>query len=340
MDFEYIGGIDIGGTKMAATIASREGLLARVTQATVKEGSPRAPAEQGIALLRAACEQAEISLEQVGAVGVSSCGPFEQVDGLLGVATPNLCGGRSSSTDLPNDWQVIPLEAVLREQFAIVEIENDCVAALVAERNFGAVQNEANCAYVTWSTGIGFGLCVDGQVLHGKNGNAGHAGHMLMSDTATAVCGCGNQGDLEALTSGRNLARQLAKDPAELFAAARSCDQDALACDLDARAQVEAAARWFGRGLYNVTAVLDMRVFVIGGSVWHHHGKWLAPLVQQELDSRFPALTGGVDIRPAALGSLVADVGALCLVMPVPWAPDWRARRPWEVLEQAVSAAD
>ncbi len=340
MELQYIGAIDIGGTKMAATVASREGLLARVTQATVKEGSPRAPAEQGIALLRAACGQASITLEELGAVGVSSCGPFEQVDGMLEVATPNICGGRSASNDLPNDWQAIPLEAVLREQFTVVEIENDCVAALVAERNFGAVQNEANCAYVTWSTGIGFGLCVDGQVLHGKNGNAGHAGHMLMSDTSTAICGCGNQGDLEALTSGRNLAKQLAKDPAELFAAAQSCDQNEIACDLEAREQVEKAAHWFGRGLYNVTTILDMRIFVIGGSVWNHHGKWLMPLVQQEIDSRFPALTGGVEIRHAALGSLVADIGALCLVMPVAWAPDWRARRPWEALERLSNAAD
>ncbi|WP_375183350.1 hypothetical protein [Marinobacter sp.] len=53
----------------------------------------------------------------------------------------------------------IPLEKVLCERFASVVIENDCVAALAGERMFGAVQDEPNCAYVTWSTGVGFGLC-------------------------------------------------------------------------------------------------------------------------------------------------------------------------------------
>jgi glucokinase len=71
--------------------------------------------------------------------------------------------------------------------------ENDAVAALEAERRWGALQGLDHCAYVTWSTGIGVGLCVDGRVLRGKNGNAGHAGHMFVSDDdSAALCGCGN----------------------------------------------------------------------------------------------------------------------------------------------------
>jgi glucokinase len=332
MESRFIAALDIGGTKMAALIADNEKPLARVTQPTAKSGaSSRAPAEQGVALIEAACRQAGISPDQVNMVGVASCGPFVREAGLLALAAPNICGGLAGSDELPNDWKTIPLEQVLRERFSTVVIENDCVAALVAERTFGAVRNEPNCAYVTWSTGIGFGLCVDGHILHGKHGNAGHAGHMLMKDHSDALCGCGNYGDLEALISGSNLENQFDKSAADIFGAARNGDAAA-------QAIAKEAAMWFGRGLYNVTATLDMRAFVVGGSVWNHHGEWLLPYVAKEIESHLPSLTKGVVIVPAALGTLVADVGALCLVMPQAWIDAWHRTRPWEAVDSLSTA--
>jgi len=320
----FIGALDIGGTKIAACVADASGPLARVTQPTVKSGSERAVAEQAVALLRAACRQAHVAPERVRDLGVSSCGPFVRNDGMLALVTPNLCGG-SGAPGLPNDWQSIPLEQVLREHYPNVAIDNDCVAALIGERTFGALQDEPDCAYVTWSTGIGFGLCVDGHVLRGKHGNAGHAGHMLMSERSDALCGCGNRGDLEALVSGRNLEQRFGKPAAELFAAAA-------AGQVAERAILAQAAHWFGRALYNLVATLDLRRIVIGGGVWSHHADWLAPLVQAEIDQHFPTLTRGVTIGPARLGPLVADVGAFCLALPPAWLADWRARQPWQRL--------
>lgn len=322
MNQSLLGALDIGGTKIAASVANMNGPLARVTAPTPKSGAPDTVARQCIAMLHQACDEAGVPRESLQAVGVSSAGPFAQVDGMLGLATPNICGGQSPASDLPNDWLVIPLEAPLRAQFATVAIENDCVSALVAERTFGAVRDEPDCVYVTWSTGIGFGFCVDGHVLHGKHGNAGHAGHMLMSDTSDAVCGCGNRGDLEALISGRNLANRLGQSTADVFDAARAGEPAAHAIAAD-------AARWFGRGLYNVAVALDTRTFVVGGSVWEHHGGWLLPMVQQELASRMHALTDGVSIVPAGLGNLVADIGAFAQVMPAEWVRGWRDTEPW-----------
>ncbi|OGB25130.1 MAG: hypothetical protein A3I66_23180 [Burkholderiales bacterium RIFCSPLOWO2_02_FULL_57_36] len=322
MQVLHVGAIDIGGTKIAATVANAHGPLARITQATVKTGAPRAVGDQAVALLHAACEQAGIDCRSIKSVGVSSCGPFARIDGMLGLKTPNICGGLTEGTDLPNDWTIIPLEQVLREQFEHVVIENDCVAALFAERNFGSVRDEPDCVYVTWSTGIGFGLCVDGRILHGKHGNAGHAGHMLMSEQSEALCGCGNRGDLEALISGRSLGNRFGQSAPDLFAAARSGEPAAYAA-------VAHAAQWFGRALYNLAAILDTRVFVMGGSIWNYHGEWLLPLVQPEIERRLPALTQGVSIVPAALGGMVADVGALSLVMPADWMPRWRNTQPW-----------
>jgi glucokinase len=317
-----IGALDIGGTKVAATVAGAHGLLARVVQPTVKTGSSRALGEQAIALLETACDQAGISRAQLSTVGVSSCGPFVLIDNMIALATPNICGGRAHSDDLPNNWNTIPLEQVLRERFSHVAIRNDCVAALAAERMFGAAQDEANCVYATWSTGIGFGLCVDGHILNGKNGNAGHAGHMLLSEHSEMLCGCGNRGDVEAMVSGRNLEKHFGRSASALFSAAQAGEPSALEATFQ-------AARSFGRALYNIAVTLDTRVFIVGGSIWTHHGQWLAPIVEQEMTTRLPALTQGVSIVPAELGELVADIGALGLVMPAAWVSSWRGQRPW-----------
>ena len=318
----FIGALDIGGSKIAATVANASGPLVRVVQATIKKGNADAIAHQALQLLRAACDKADVKISAIASLGVSSCGPFAQQDNALGLVAPNLCGGLTASQDLPNDWTFIPLEKILRTQCAEVVIENDCVAALTAERFFGAAQDEPNSGYVTWSTGIGFGLCVDGHILRGKQGNAGHAGHMLMSETSDALCGCGNRGDLEAMVSGRNLGKRLGRPAADIFTAAQAGDAASLAI-------VQEAARWLGRGLYNLAATLDTRRFLVGGSVWRHHASLLAPLVEAEITSRFPALTAGVRVESAALDEWVTDIGALALVMPASWMADWRLRAPW-----------
>ena len=322
MDAVFLGALDIGGSKIAATIANRSGPLARVTQATIKSGMPDAIARQCLQLLALACERAGVAPNEVSSLGVSSCGPFAVQDQALGLVAPNLCGGLTDSVDLPNDWTFIPLETILRTRYAQVAIENDCIAALTAERHFGAAQNLDNCVYVTWSTGIGFGLCVDGHILRGKHGNAGHAGHMLLSSSEDALCGCGNRGDLEALVSGRNLGNQHGQSAADIFSAAHAGEARALAI-------VHEAARWFGRGLYNLATTLDTQCFLLGGSVWRHHADLLTPIIEAEMMSRFPALIAGITIRSAALDELVADVGALALVMPQEWMADWRLHSPW-----------
>ncbi len=327
----HIAALDIGGTKMAACIADASGPLMRVVAPTVLEGATDAVARQGLQMLQAAARDAGIALDDVRSIGVSSAGPFEQRDGQLAILPPNMCGGIANGDDLPNDWTHIPLEAVLRERFDVIRIANDCVAGLHGERAFGAAQQQGNAIYVTWSTGIGFGLCVDGHVLQGKQGNAGHAGHMLMSELSNALCGCGNRGDLEGMVAGRNLGNRVGRPLAEVFAAARAGDPDAL--DI-----VHDAARIFGRALYNLTAILDTSVILVGGSVWRQNQDLLQPLVQAQVSSRYPVLTQGVRVQSAALDELVTDIGALAMVMPGDWFDDWRVRRPWEQLTSIALA--
>jgi len=305
--------VDIGGTKVAVSVVDARGVHGKRVEPTAKEGSSDALANQVIRMVDESCHAAQLRREDLASVGVASCGPFVMSEGLIELAAPNICGGMSGAArGLPNDWTTAVLEAPLRAVFAGVRIENDGIAALEAERRWGALQGLDHCAYVTWSTGIGVGLCVDGRVLRGKNGNAGHAGHMFVSDDNQALCGCGNIGDVEALVAGNALPRRFSaagyRDSASILIAAR-------AGDTRAEVIIDDACRVLGRTLYNLVVTLDLQRISLGGSVFWHHRDYLLPRLQAHITGKLPALTGGVLLVPAGLQDKVGDYAALALVV-------------------------
>jgi len=304
--------IDIGGTKVIVSLSSGAGLelLASRKELTAKTGRNDALGRQVIRMVDEACAELGIAPETVQCAGVASCGPFVVRDGLIEVAAPNICGGIAGpARGLPNDWQTALLEAPLRQRFEQVRVANDGVAALEAERRWGALQGFDHCAYVTWSTGIGLGLCVDGRVLHGKSGNAGHAGHTFVSDDGhDALCGCGNVGDVEALVAGNAIARRFGADATTLLQRAGDGDPGA-------QALVDEMCRVLGRMLYNLIATLDLQRISLGGSVFWHHRDYLLPRVQAQVAGKLPALTAGCELVPAGLANRVGDYAALALLV-------------------------
>ena len=302
--------VDIGGTKVAVNVVDARGMHGQQVEPTCKQGAPDALAQQVLRMIRASCQAAHIRPSDIAAVGVASCGPFVLNQGRVELASPNICGGLAGAArGLPNDWSTAVLEAPLREAFAGLRVENDGIAALQAERRWGALQGMNHCAYVTWSTGIGTGLCVDGQVLRGKNGNAGHAGHMFVSDNLDALCGCGNIGDVEALVAGNALPRRFSAypDAASIFIAARVGETCAAAI-------IDDLCRVMGRMLYNLVITLDLQRISVGGSVFWHHRDYLLPRLQAQLSGKLPALTGACTLVPAGLQDRVGDYAALALV--------------------------
>ena len=304
--------VDIGGTKISVQVVSAGGVLDRLVEPTIKHGAPDALARQVLRMISASCQASQVELSNIGSVGVASCGPFVLNQGAVELASPNICGGLAGNgRGLPNDWTTALLEAPLREAFgqARVRVENDGIAALQAERRWGALQGLDHCAYVTWSTGIGVGLCIDGRVLRGKNGNAGYAGHMFVSDNFDALCGCGNIGDVEALVAGNALPRRFPAypDAASLFIAASVGNTSAIAI-------IDEICRVLGRALYNLIVTLDLQCISLGGSVFWHHRDFLLPRLQLHVQGKLPALTDGCTLVPAGLGNQVGDFAALALV--------------------------
>ncbi|CAN7640278.1 MULTISPECIES: ROK family protein [unclassified Variovorax] len=303
--------VDIGGTKVAVSLSadSASPLIGRRSEPTAKTGDNDAVALQILRLIDEICAEQGIAADSIARVGVSSAGPFVLRDGMVELATPNICGGIAGpARGLPNNWMTAIVEAPLKRRFAHVRVENDAVAALEAERRWGALQGADHCAYVTWSTGVGVGLCVDGRILHGKNGNAGHAGHsFVVDDDSNALCGCGNVGDVEGLAAGNSIARRFGHSAADLFAAAAAGDPQALAT-------TDALCRVMGRMLYNLVATLDLQRISLGGSVFWNNRDFLLPRLQAQVDGKLVALTRGAVLVPAGLGDKVGDYAALALL--------------------------
>jgi glucokinase len=145
-------------------------------------------------------------------------------------------------------------------------------------------------------------------VLRGKNGNAGHGGHMFVSDNDDALCGCGNVGDLEALVAGNAVARRFGTSAAQLL-------ERAEAGDAAARATADELCRVMGRALYNLVVTLDLQRISLGGSVFWHHRDYLLPRLSAQVAGKLPALTNGCELVPAGLGERVGDYAALALLV-------------------------
>lgn len=325
--------VDIGGTKITVSLSKRSGILVKVYQPIKVEGDNTAVPKQVDSLVEFACDKIRTKKDQIDAMGISTCSPFEKRRDYLVIVSPNLCGGLAKERGiLPNDWTEIPLEEELSKTFRNLRIGNDCVTAVVAERLFGAGRGEDNLVYVTWSTGIGTGAYVTGIdaetgknkviLLSGKNRNAPHGGHIYIAENGP-LCGCGNYGDLESLTSGPAISREYGAETKEVFSAYSQGDHKSIEV-------VERAARNFARGLASINILLDTKVIVIGGSVFMNNQEILLPLIKEEFYRSFPTLSKGVEIKPSELDKYLGDIAALSLIMPDDWVEEWQRKKPWK----------
>jgi glucokinase len=143
------------------------------------------------------------------------------------------------------------------------------------------------------STGVGGGIVLDGRLLDGDDGNAGHIGHVIVEPDG-APCGCGAQGCLEAEASGTAIARRTGRPPAEADAATK-----------------ERTGRLVGQAVASVVNLLDLPLALVAGSVALGFGAPFFTAAQAELDARCRLDHSlGAAIRPAGLGADGPLIGA------------------------------
>jgi glucokinase len=256
--------VDIGATNIRVASGDHSGLYSRLSEGTDREKGPLGVSAQIVRMAR------ELEMDSVESVGVGSIGPIDISSGSI-VDTPNF------------PYKEIPVTEPLREEFhAPVSLLNDCAAAVLGERHFGAGKGLENLAYVTLSTGLGGGAIVDGHLLVGKDGNAVEVGHITIDPGSPLICGCGSPGHWEAHSSGSNIPNfvrhslrnedggsliyELAGGDLEelnaktLFKAAKVGDATALRI-------VEEMGKVNAVGFANVVNAYDPELITIGGSI-------------------------------------------------------------------------
>src|SRR5205809_2619998 len=205
-----LAGIDLGGTQVRVALARSDGrLVASVKTRTHLLATPQAMVDWAAAEL-----DRPRGREKVRSITIAAPGPIDVKRGVL-VNPPNL------------PWQNVPLAAMLsRATGAKVELANDADMAGLGEFHHGAGRGTRNMVYITWSTGVGGGLIIDGKLHRGGHGTAGEIGHMII-DPNGPLDNCGQRGCLEAFVSGTALERETGKPASELFALAACGDQHA-----------------------------------------------------------------------------------------------------------------
>lgn len=298
--------VDIGATNVRVASGSQGGLQSKLSEATDRDNGPLGVSAQVIRMAR------ELGMDSVESVGVGSIGPIDITSGSI-VGTPNF------------PFKEVPVTEPLREEFHVpVSLLNDCAAAVLGERHFGAGRGLENLAYVTLSTGLGGGAIVDGHLLIGKDGNAVEVGHITIDPGSPLICGCGSPGHWEAHSSGSsipNFVRHSLRDAdgssllygltggdleglnAEvLFEAAKAGDATALRI-------VEEIGRVNAVGFANVVNAYDPELVTIGGSIALNNPELILAPILENIDGHLINRKPRIMITP--LGEDVVLYGAL-----------------------------
>ncbi|MFN2507056.1 MAG: ROK family protein [Acidimicrobiales bacterium] len=269
--------IDVGGTKLAAGLVATDGDLVAQANAPTPKGDD---AEALFSVLLAL-------VDAVGGNGdVVVCG--------VGCGGPMSAGGETVSPLNIPAWRDFPLRHRLAEATGLaVHVDNDAKALALGEGWRGAAAGERHFMAMVVSTGVGGGIVLDGRLLDGAGGNAGHIGHVIVEPEGRE-CVCGARGCLEAEASGTAIAAVTGKP-------AKEAGPDVVA----------RTGLLVGRAVASVANLLDLPLAVVAGSVALGFGKPFFAAAQAEVDaSARLSFSQGARVVPAGLGPAGPLVGA------------------------------
>ncbi|MGH8868790.1 MAG: ROK family protein [Actinomycetes bacterium] len=304
--------LDVGGTKLAAALVDPGGRVLSASQVATPHGS-RVDGEviwrTLVALLDGVAEAAGPVGGPVG-VGVGCGGPMLWPQGTV------------SPLNIPA-WRDFPLRERLSAHVpgVPVRVHNDAVCTAVGEHWRGAGRGRDNVLGMVVSTGVGGGLVLDGHLVDGASGNAGHVGHVVV-DPEGPDCVCGGRGCLEAVARGPALAAwaeaQGWTPPGGRHPGppnARDLAEDAARGHEIAVAALSRAGRALGVAIASATHLCDLEVVSVGGGL-----SQAGPLLFDPMDEAFRRharmdFVREVRVVPAALGQEAGLVGAAALVL-------------------------
>ncbi len=299
-------GIDIGGTKCAVVAGNADGIACKIKFETTS-------VEETLDNIIKAVEK----LGANAAIGISCGGPLDSKRGII-MSPPNLPG-----------WDDIEIVKMLEDRFGVpTGIQNDANACALAEWRYGAGCGVENMVFLTFGTGMGAGLILNGKLYCGTNDMAGEVGHIRISEYGPV--GYGKIGSFEGFCSGGGIAeigKMVARERlqrgektafCECFAELESITAKKIAeCakigDKSAIYVYDICAEKLGAGISLLIDILNPERIVIG-SIYERSGELLRDKMQAVIDRETLAYTNTVcRIVPAKLGDSIGDWAALAV---------------------------
>lgn len=284
-------GVDIGGTKCALILAENDGTIrSRVAEPTKDRDTTLSWILEGAKKLAGEYD--------ICAVGISCGGPLDSGTGYI-LSPPNLPG-----------WDEVPITRLLSEATgAPAYLCNDANACALAEWKFGAGKGTKNMIFLTFGTGLGAGLILDGRLYEGTNGMAGEAGHIRLADCGPV--GYGKEGSFEGFCSGGGISRLGSLMGCE--GTAKELAERAKAGEEAALAVYRASAQKLGMGLSILIDLFNPDRIVIG-SVFARSETLFREEMEQVIAREALAEAAAVcTVVPAALGDAIGDYAAVAV---------------------------
>ena len=303
-------GIDIGGTKTAVVRGNEKGIILE------KIKFPTTTVHETLANIFDAAEK--IKKDSV-TVGISCGGPLDSETGTI-LSPPSL-----------SDWDRIEIVKMAKSKLGLdAYLCNDANACAVAEWKFGAGKGSKNMIFLTFGTGLGAGLILDGKLYNGTNGNAGEVGHIRLEHYGPA--GYGKQGSFEGFVSGGGIARSAQQYAIEAIqrgekpsycpilgelssVTAESVAEAAKQGDETAIKVYNKTGEMLGRGLSVLIDILNPEKIVIG-SVYQRASELMKDEMIRVINEEALELSRKiVEVLPAKLGDNLGDCAALALAV-------------------------
>jgi glucokinase len=291
-------GFDIGGTKCAVILGKTEEGHVRIVERAAFP-TPEGPSSTLLKLEVTARKLLASHGWQPEAIGISCGGPLDTRRGII-LGPPNLPG-----------WDNVPIGNHFSASFGVRTcLQNDANACAVAEWKWGAGKEVNSLVFLTFGTGMGAGLILDGRLYPGACALAGEVGHIRLAESGPA--GYGKHGSFEGFCSGGGIVR-LAQGHGFEADDARSVFDAASAGHPVAGQVIETAAQYLGRGLALLMDILNPEMIVIGG-IFARRRDQLWPIAEKTLRAEaLPANVMACQVVPAALNEQIGDYAALSI---------------------------
>lgn len=332
---KYVIGIDIGGTKLSISVARLEGnelsIIKKIKLPTPKDKSYMTTLENLADMCESIIKQQNITKKDICGIGISCGGPLDSKKGII-LSPPNLIG-----------WDKVPITEFFETRLGLpASLQNDADACALAEWKFGAGRGCKNMIFLTFGTGLGAGLILDGKLYSGTNNMAGEIGHCrspIVGEGTYSPVGYGKSGSFEGYCSGSGIAElgramvlerlqhgedvSFCASPQDLdLLTAKTIADAAEAGDLLAKEIYRCSGHHLGLALSILIDLLNPEAIVIG-SIYARSSDLLRGAAMEVIEKESLARSRSVcRILPAALGSYLGDVAALCIALNASEDPD------------------